>query len=176
MSWKVANINHYFNQISSGKWVETKDDKVIFSFDEVEIKKSNEDIQVILFDPNRNFYLSLNNKDVRFGSSKESIDNILYEGSWQNNEPNEKKLMSWKVANKNHYFNQASSTEWFEIVDNNIASSFDLVEIKKLNEDIQVILFASGRNFYLSLNNKDVRFGSSKESIDNLLYQGSWQL
>jgi hypothetical protein len=83
-SWRVTNENHYFNQKSSGKWDEIKDDKVIFSFDEVEIKKSNEDIQVILFASDRNFYLSLNNEDVRFGSSRESIDNILYEGSWQN--------------------------------------------------------------------------------------------
>jgi hypothetical protein len=84
--------------------------------------------------------------------------------------------MSWKVKNQNWYFNQLSSTEWFEIVDNNIASNFDLVEIKKSNGDIQVILFASDRNFYLSLNNKDVRFGWSRETIDNILNEGSWQL
>jgi hypothetical protein len=92
MSWKRTNENWYFNQISSGQWVEINDDKadkVIFSFDEVEIEKSNENIQVILFASDRNFYLSLNNKDVKFGSRRKSIDNILYQGSWQKNEFNE---------------------------------------------------------------------------------------
>jgi hypothetical protein len=84
MSWKVENENWYFNQISSGKWDEIKDDKVIFSFEEVEIKRSDEDIQVILFASDRDFYLSLNNENVRWGFKKESIDNILYKGSWQN--------------------------------------------------------------------------------------------
>ncbi len=81
MSWKLTNKNWYFIQTSSGKWVEIRDDKVIFSFDEVEIKKSNGVIQVILFASDRNFYLRLNNKDARIGSTRESIDIILYQGS-----------------------------------------------------------------------------------------------
>jgi hypothetical protein len=64
MSWQLTNKNWYFIQISSGKWVEIKDDKVIYSFDEIEIKNTNEVIQVILFASDRNFYLRLNNKDA----------------------------------------------------------------------------------------------------------------
>ena len=80
--------------------------------------------------------------------------------------------MSWKEKDKNHYFNQYSSSKWIELDENNkITASFKFV---KKTEPNQVIIYAEDRNFYIALSEQDAKFGNNQNDISNKFLDGSW--
>ena len=78
---------------------------------------------------------------------------------------------AWKVNGKDQYFNKMSNSTWSEIVDGITVFSFDLV---KQNNDT-VVIFASDRDFYLTINSNSVRWGPTVDlASQNLIYNGKW--
>ena len=67
-----------FIQTTVFDWVETENDRVVFNFEFVEENGGN----IILLDPSRNLYVSLNSNSARWGTSKNNIPNLLFTGIW----------------------------------------------------------------------------------------------
>ena len=76
--WKVANENKYFKKISNTRWIEVVDGEEKFSFDSL---LQNED-ELILYAPDRNFYIKLDANCFTWGYTINKFDKFLYTGRW----------------------------------------------------------------------------------------------
>ena len=71
----------YFERISQAQWVEKANEKNIYSYDLIEQNGS----KVVLFNSDRNIYLTLDSNSVKWGPTLEQASiNHLYDGQWLN--------------------------------------------------------------------------------------------
>ena len=79
MIWIVDdNKKHSFNQINDNEWVEINNEKILFHFQyETKIGDS-----VVLYASDRDFYISLNSNNAKWGNKKNNIKNIFLFGKW----------------------------------------------------------------------------------------------
>ena len=182
--WKVNDSDNFFHKISDSKWEEIQNGKTFATFDFVE--QIND--KVILFAADRDFYLTLDSNAVKWGPTREKADfNQINNGKWVNENcqeienSNEKMLNEiklekgfyerWKVNGKAEYFRKLSDSKWEEIKNGKLYAKFDFVE--QIND--KVILFASDRNFYLTIDSNTVKWGPTREKANlNQIHNGKW--
>ena len=168
--WQTNDGN---NSFIAGKydWIERHGGKNAFFFKLVE----QDGDTVIIHDPSRNIYVSLDSNSFKWGSSKDNIVNLLGNGSWVNELGPVKHIISnnshkiWKAKDSENYF-KCENNEWVETQNGQIAYRFQFVEDKKDS----VILYANDRNFFISLDSQHAKWGDSKDDIANIFNFGGW--
>ena len=79
--------------------------------------------------------------------------------------------IKWKVNGHEKYFLKVSDKKWKEIRNGNVFATYKFLE----EIDDKVILFASDKNLYLTIDSKRVTFGPTREKAEmNHLCDGKW--
>jgi hypothetical protein len=80
--WVADNDYNVFENNQDKKWIEKLDGEPTFEFDQVRVNNPN---SVLLFDPNREVFVELNENDSRYGHGEDTLRD-LYIGRWSNND------------------------------------------------------------------------------------------
>ena len=80
--WEADNGYNIFERQENDKWIEKLGGEPTFEFDQVRINDPN---SVLLFDPNRQVFVQLNEHDSNYGHSEDTLRD-LYNGKWINDQ------------------------------------------------------------------------------------------
>ncbi len=70
-----------FENLANNHWIERLNGEKVFEF--VPVSVNDQNTGLLLFDPDRDVYVELNENDSNYGESKEKL-NPLYNGKWMN--------------------------------------------------------------------------------------------
>jgi len=157
--WNGNDLKKSFREMNLIDWVEIQSDKLFATFRCVE---ANGDTVTIL-DENRNLYISLDSNNAKWGISKNTINNLLVNGQWLI-------LKNYISTDKKSSFQQTTPIDWVEISNDKVIHNFKFFE----ESGGVVILLDPSRNLYVSLNSNTAKWGSSKNNIPNVLFNGNW--
>jgi hypothetical protein len=82
----------------------------------------------------------------------------------------EKAKKVWQTNNEDHFFREVNRTTWIEAENGITTFTFRLISLKNNN----VIIYDSGRNFYIRLDSTSAKWGFSLSSITNKFRDGKW--
>ncbi|CAF0951043.1 unnamed protein product [Brachionus calyciflorus] len=79
-------------------------------------------------------------------------------------------LTKWKASEEGHYFVKKDDQEWVEFQKDAFYAKFRFI----MEQNDVVFLFAQDRNFYISLDAKEAKWGDNLNSLPNVFNTGNW--